>query len=87
MHSVRDSHFKDSKVVGNWTTVMLYATQKVFELIGDSAAVMSNNNTLDNVEPKVGVMVFTVTTIHDTLVRNATFDECGYELYLVKILH
>ena len=53
MHSVRDSHFSNLKVVGNWTSGdAIVAGQKAFSLIGDSAAVMSNNNTFVNVTIK-----------------------------------
>lgn len=84
MHSVRDSHFKDLKVVGNWTSGdALSTTQKAFELIGDSAAVMSNNNTFDNVEIKGwSYGIYSDYNINDTLVRNAKFDECGYGVVL-----
>ena len=80
MHSVRDSEFSNLKVFGNWTSGdALIATQKAFSIIGDSAAVMSNGNTFDNVTFKGWTYaIYSDYNIQDTLVRNATFDELAY---------
>ena len=53
MDSVRDSEFVNLKLTGPWTSgAALVDAQKAFELKGYSLAVMSNNNTFDNVEVK-----------------------------------
>ena len=84
MHSVRDSHFSNLKVVGNWTSGdAIVAGQKAFSLIGDSAAVMSNNNTFVDVTIKGWTYgIYSDFNINDTLVKSSTFDELGYGIVL-----
>ena len=80
MHSVRDSHFQNLKITGNWSAGdALIAGQKAFSIIGDSAAVMSNNNTFDNVEiTKYSYGIYSDFNIKDTLIRNGMFTTLGY---------
>lgn len=80
MHSVRDSHFLNLKITGSWTSgSALVAGQKAFSIIGDSAAVMSNNNTFDNVEiTKYSYGIYSDYNINDTLIRNGMFTTLGY---------
>jgi hypothetical protein len=84
MHSVRDSNFKDMKIIGSWSSGdALIAGQKAFSLIGDSAAVMSNNNTFDNLTIKGwSYGIYSDFAINDSLIRNSTFDELGYGIAL-----
>jgi len=84
MHSVRDSNFSNMKINGSWSSGdALIAGQKAFSLIGDSAAVMSNNNTFDNLTVKGwSYGIYSDFAINDSLIRNSTFDELGYGIVL-----
>ena len=83
MHSVRDSKFSDLKVIGNWQSGDAPSTQKAFSLVGDSAAVMSNNNTFVDVTMKNWTYcVYSDFAINDTLIKNSTFDTSAYGVVL-----
>ena len=84
MHSVRNSHFSNLKVVGNWNSGdALISTQKAFSLIGDSAAVMSNNNTFVDIIMKGWTYgIYSDFNINDTLIKSSTFDTLGYGVVL-----
>ncbi len=83
MHSVRDSKFTDLVVVGNWQSGDAVSTQKAFSIVGDSAAVMSNNNTFTDVTLKNWTYgIYSDFNINDTLVKNSTFNTCAYGVVL-----
>ncbi|MDC0002615.1 glycosyl hydrolase family 28-related protein [bacterium] len=84
VHSVRDSNFADLKVTGSWLSGgALVAGQKAFSIVGDSAAVMSNNNTFDNVAVSGYTYAFySDFAIKDTLIRNGDFNTNAYGIVL-----
>jgi hypothetical protein len=71
--SLRDSEFVNLKLTGPWTSgAALNTDQKAFELKGYSQAVMSNNNTFDNVE----VRNFTYPWYSDYDIKNTVINNC-----------
>ena len=83
MHSVRDSKFTNLTVVGNWQSGEAPSTQKAFSIVGDSAAVMSNNNTFTDVTfTNWTYGIYSDFNINDTLVKNSTFETCAYGVVL-----
>lgn len=83
MHSVRDSKFTNLTVVGNWQSGEAPSTQKAFSIVGDSAAVMSNNNTFTDVTVTNWTYgIYSDFNINDTLVKNSTFETCAYGVVL-----
>jgi len=83
-HSVRDSEFVDLKLAGVWNSGdAISSAQKGFDIIGDSAAVMSNNLTLDNVEIRAySYPIYSDYAIKNTLIKNCKFDTNGYGIVL-----
>ena len=84
MDSVRDSEFVNLKLTGPWTSgSALNATQKAFELKGYSQAVMSNNNTFDNVEVNnYSYAWYSDYDIKNTLITNCDVETCVYGIVL-----
>ena len=83
-HSVRDSIFRNLKLTGDWTAGgAIASTSRGFSFVGDSAAVMSNNNTLDNVEIRqYSYGIYSDYDIKSNLVKDSKFDTCGYGIVL-----
>ena len=84
MDSVRDSEFVNLKLTGPWTSgAALVDAQKAFELKGYSQAVMSNNNTFDNVEVKNYTYAwYSDYDIKNTMINNSSAETCAYGVVL-----
>jgi len=84
MDSVRDSEFVNLKLTGPWTSgAALVTAQKAFELKGYSQAVMSNNNTFENVEVNnYSYAVYSDYDIKNTVITNCDVKTCGYGIVL-----
>jgi len=84
MDSVRDSEFVNLKLTGPWESGdAIESTQKAFELKGYSQAVMSNNNTFNNVEIKnYTYAVYSDYDIKNTVINNCDVHTCGYGIVL-----
>ena len=84
MDSVRDSEFVNLKLTGPWESGdALETTQKAFELKGYSQAVMSNNNTFDNVEVNnYSYAWYSDYDIKNTVITNCDVETCVYGIVL-----
>ena len=84
LRSCRDSLFKNIKITGPWISGgAIVSTSKAIDLVGDTAAVMSNDNTFDNIEVTgFSYPFYSDWDIQNTIIKNCKFDTDGYGITL-----